>query len=188
MVKKADVTKKKSHPVKNHRVRKTKETIHQKPIIRISSEAKIEKVLVENFVSLQKVMTNLSIKFDNLANQISKLLELFEISAKALAEKDFNQRGTKDDKKVIERLDNLADQNKVIARGLTLLHETPHRQVQNYPPVSTPKIPPQVSRPSQGQGINATGYQKSISLESQPETFPEPTNLKPTKFRQLPEQ
>ena len=43
-------------------------------------------ILVENFVSLQKVMTNLSIKFDNLSMQISKLLELFEISAKTLAE------------------------------------------------------------------------------------------------------
>ena len=190
MVKKG-VTKKKSHPVKKHRVRKTKKTTHQKPIIRSSSEVKIERVLVENFVSLQKVMTNLSIKFDNLANQISKLLELFEISAKALAEKDFNLgRETKDDKKVIERLDNLADQNKVIARGLTLLHETPHRQVPNYPPVSTPKMqkPPQVLKPTQEQEINATGYQKSISPESQPEILPESTNLNPKKFKQLPEQ
>ena len=37
-----------------------------------------EKILVENFVALQKVMVNLSIKFDNLSGQISKLLELFE--------------------------------------------------------------------------------------------------------------
>ncbi|HEB47294.1 MAG TPA: hypothetical protein ENI22_02385, partial [Candidatus Pacearchaeota archaeon] len=39
----------------------------------------IEKALVENFISLQKVMVNLSVKFDSLTNQISKLLELFEI-------------------------------------------------------------------------------------------------------------
>ncbi|KHO55254.1 MAG: hypothetical protein QT10_C0004G0041 [archaeon GW2011_AR19] len=38
----------------------------------------VEKILVENFVSLQKVMTNLSVKFDELSSQISKLLELFE--------------------------------------------------------------------------------------------------------------
>ena len=46
----------------------------------------VEKILVENFVSLQKVMTNLSLKFDNLAFQISKLLELFEKGHKEMGE------------------------------------------------------------------------------------------------------
>ena len=50
----------------------------------------VEKILVENFVSLQKVLTNLSVKFDELSNNISKLLELFELSATALAKKDIN--------------------------------------------------------------------------------------------------
>jgi len=50
-----------------------------------------EKILVENFVALQKVMVNLSIKFDNLSGQISKLLELFEISAKAFTEKELGK-------------------------------------------------------------------------------------------------
>ena len=47
----------------------------------------MEKILIENFVSLQRVMTNLSEKFDGLSNNISKLLELFELSATALAKK-----------------------------------------------------------------------------------------------------
>ncbi len=48
---------------------------------------KLNTLLVENFVSLQKAITNLTVKFDNLSEQISSLLQLFEISAKSFAEK-----------------------------------------------------------------------------------------------------
>jgi len=84
----------------------------------------MEKILIENFVSLQKVMVNLSVKFDNLTHQISKLLELFEISAKALAEKDFEiEKGNKENVKIIEKIENVLEQNKTIARGLSLMHD-----------------------------------------------------------------
>jgi len=83
----------------------------------------LNKKLVENFVSLQKVMANLSVKFDNLSDQITKLLELFEISAKAMAEKDYEIHKDSDDKKIVEKLDALLEQNKVIAKGLSMLHE-----------------------------------------------------------------
>ena len=62
------------------------------------ADNKIQQALLENFITLQKVMTNLSIKFDNLSDQISKLLDLFEISAKAMAEKDFEKDEIKDEK------------------------------------------------------------------------------------------
>jgi hypothetical protein len=95
-----------------------------KPVIFNNSEnEKMERVLIENFVSLQKVMTNLAIKFDSLSGQISKLLDLFEISAKTLAEKGGLEEG-KEDKRVTEKLDNLLEQNKIIAKGIALLHET----------------------------------------------------------------
>ena len=87
------------------------------------SEKKVDSVLIENFVSLQKVMTNLAVKFDSLSGQISKLLELFEISAKTLAEKDYSVSEEKVDKKLVEKLDNVLEQNKIIARGVALLHE-----------------------------------------------------------------
>lgn len=121
-----------------------------------------EKILVENFVSLQRVMTNLSLKFDNLASQISKLLELFEISAKTLVNKDFSlEKGDKENKGVIAKLDNLIGQNKIIARGLTLMHEA------NSPRINKPQH--QKNSTTQGQnhhrqqpsGVNE--YQKSIS-------------------------
>jgi len=81
----------------------------------------INGIMIDNFVALQKVMTNLSIKLDELANKISKLLELFEISAKVLAEKDFNK--APENKKIEEKINVLLEQNKTIAKGLALVHE-----------------------------------------------------------------
>lgn len=126
------------------------------------SEIQLEKILVENFVSLQKVMVNLSVKFDNLTKQISKLLELFEISAKSLAEKDFDiEKSKKDNTEMIKKIDNLLDQNKTIARGLTLMHEA----VSMENPGNNPKLQmPQRAVPP--TTANLGGYQKSISSES----------------------
>ncbi len=112
-------------------------------------KAGIEKILVENFVSLQKVMTNLAVKFDNLSSQISKLLELFEISAKTLAEKDY----TAGEKKITDKLNNLLDQNKVIARGVALLHERENpketEQMMAPPVQHMEKMPEPLPKPKQ---------------------------------------
>ncbi len=177
-----------------------KASVKKKPSVKtkppISKKANVEKVLIENFISLQKVMTNLAVKFDNLGAQISKLLELFEISAKTLAEKDIKINAKPaEDKKMAEKLDTLLDQNKVIARGLTLLHEPPPemalppepmpvpmpqpmprpmpRQIpmQRMPPLEQPRPPqklPPIESPPQG------GYQKSppIKKQSKPKAKP----------------
>ena len=113
----------------------------------------IEKALIENFIALQKVMTNLSVNFDGLSDKISKLLDLFEVSAKTLAEKDFNadRKGRKDED-LSKKLDELVDQNKIIARGLTLLHENPGHGSQE------PSEPISQKRENMGNE-----YQKSIS-------------------------
>jgi len=194
--KKSPLTKNKKlvkNPVKSESRLKKKEkerTVHShlnkipfKTHIPDSGELKMEKVLIENFVSLQKVMTNLSIKFDNLTKQISKLLELFEISAKALVEKDFDlEKGSKD-KKIIEKMDNLLEQNKVIARGLTLMHEKiPEKP--GYPPV---QIPQQMQQPQIPKSqITTEGYQKSISpkvsLESPATQLPKSQNSEVVKY------
>ena len=118
------------------------------------SGQKMEQVLVENFVSLQKVMTNLAVKFDSLSGQISKLLELFEISAKTLAEKDYSIK-TEPDKKVAEKLDTLLEQNKIIAKGITLLHESnsleyPSQNVQSISPRPIQDIKTQAQENFQG--------------------------------------
>lgn len=122
-----------------------------------------EKILVENFVALQKVMVNLSIKMDNLTNQISSLLSLFEISAKALAEKG----GVNiDNSQVIKKVDNLLNQNKTIARGISLLHENPNQLMpqQQRPAI---RLPPQMNKlPSQQP---RGGYTQSLSKTKEEE-------------------
>jgi hypothetical protein len=127
-----------------------------------------EDLLVENFVSLQKVMVNLSSKFDNLSKRMESLLDLFEISAKALAEKDININAKSgDSRKVMEKIDTLVDQNKIIARGLTLLHEKGENEEQETLKEPVPKIPLPEESPIGGNktqdiGESMAGYEKSI--------------------------
>lgn len=118
-----------------------KTTITKKPSVKKNTQ--VDKVLVENFVSLQKVMTNLAVKFDNLSSQISKLLNLFEISAKSLAEKGYSEK----ERKVADKLDNLIEQNKVIAKGVALLHER-GRVEEHLETMPAEQMPPQ-ERPMQ---------------------------------------
>jgi hypothetical protein len=132
-----------------------------------SSGSSVERALIENFVSLQHVMADLSLKLNNLANQMSRLLELFETSAKTFMEKDVKLSGS--DKEATEKLDKLLEQNKVIARGLALLHEanaqteesySPQQQFSSQSPFTQPQMTQQVQP---GQQTVQDRYQKSIS-------------------------
>jgi|SRR3989344_955386 len=91
------------------------------------SKAEIEKTLIDNFVNLQRVLTNLAVKFDELSTNIEKLLQLFEISAKNFAEKYSEKsepgEGRSVDKEFLEKLDSLLDQNKTISKGIMLMEE-----------------------------------------------------------------
>ncbi len=183
MVKK--VVKKKKTVSKKRSTPKKKTT--RKPTVRNpkipKEDAKLGRVLIENFVGLQKVMVNLSIKFDDLSNKIAKLLELFEISAKALAEKDLTvEKTARDDTRIIKEIGNLSEQNKVIARGLTLMHnrlsDEPEEPIERQPQMPFP-IPPRnppmqqpmkkpIANPKRGVAPNESsveGYQKSIASE-----------------------
>jgi len=112
--------------------KKTGPTIKKKAL----TKAELEQALINNFTNLQKVLTNLSIKFEELSNNMSKLLQLFEISAKSFAEKysgklEELEKPTKEemqkqkelDKKYLEKLDSLLNQNKIIAKGIMLMEE-----------------------------------------------------------------
>ncbi len=165
------------------RISKPTPKVITKVVHKKTGSSDVEKRLVENFIALQKVMVNLSIKFDALTNKISKLLELFEISAKSLAKKDFKmEKPDRDEQKVIQKLDNLAEQNKIIARGLTLMHDKIGGQERPAPramPAPPPRVPPQMPRPPQQRmappkpGVGEEQYQKSLSSE-------------PAKFKKLP--
>lgn len=143
----------------------------------------IERILVENFIATQRVMVTLSSKIDSLASQISKLLDIFEISAKALAEKNFQISGDKNSEKIVQKIDTLLEQNKLIARGLTLMHEinASPEQMQNR---SQPRMMPHpVASPGPARPFNENSeYQKSIaSADTESPESPLPNSLKKLK-------
>lgn len=130
---------------------------NKKPRQHVEKTSKLDKTLIENFVALQKVLTNLSIKLDNLANQTSRLLDIFEKSAEALSNREFNSE-VQETGKILEGLRNLSEQNKVIARGLTSMHEqkpverAPAQEYQETMPITT-----------QRKSMELEDYEKTIS-------------------------
>ena len=94
------------------------------------SQQDMNQILIDNFTNLQKVLTNLSIKFDDLSTNLSKLLQLFEISAKSFAEKYSDKKPEEQINKLqqadtayLSKLDSLLDQNKTIAKGIMLMEQ-----------------------------------------------------------------
>ena len=142
-------------------------------------QSKVDSALIENFVSLQRVLTNLSVKLDNVATQMSKLLDLFEISAKAIAEKDFDLG--KGNKEVLERLDNLLDQNKTLARGLTLMHERIpqetypiQQQMRLMSPIPQQNFQPPMPQKQEMQKPRESGPARTFAKEIDEEPYLEP--------------
>jgi hypothetical protein len=94
------------------------------PKKKVMTKVELEEALLNNFINLQKVLTNLSIKFEDLSDNVSKLLQLFEISAKSFTERyseTDRKQETKEDKHLLNKLDSLLDQNKTIAKGIMLM-------------------------------------------------------------------
>ena len=117
-----------------------------------SSGEELNKVLIDNFVNLQKVLTNLSIKFEELSSNISKLLQLFEISAKSFAEKYPEGMITPGiNKEFINKVDSLLDQNKTISRGITLIEERISGRPRNFPQQHPQQFPQQQFQQQQFQ-------------------------------------
>ncbi len=96
---------------------------------------KAEDLLLQNFVGLQKVIVDLSLKINNLSEQVSKLLNLFEISAETLVRKDFSL-DKKNEEEMLKKLDLITDQNKLMAKGITLMYDKSQEKIQqNQAPV-----------------------------------------------------
>ncbi len=97
-----------------------------------------EELLIENFVGLQKVMTTLSIRFEKLSENINRLLEVFEESAKNLV----SGKPHESDKDLLKKIDSLLDQNKTIAKGLVMIEEKVRQRTpqQGSQPKQLPKI------------------------------------------------
>ncbi|MFC1710880.1 hypothetical protein ACFLZJ_01860 [Nanoarchaeota archaeon] len=177
----------------------------RKPTIkRTTSQVQVEKTLINNFIALQKVMTNFAMKFDDLSKQMTKLLDIFTISAKALAEKDFDIMSKKDHEDILKRLDNMSEQNKVLARGLTLLHEKPDMAIPAKPashPAQPRPMPMMPKKPLSLKSISAKPPQKRPAPPVQTEPaledgssvkeigleggYQRSISAKPTKFKKL---
>ncbi len=126
------------------------------------TKGELEETLINNFTNLQKVLTNLSFKFEDLSNNMSKLLQLFEISAKSFAEKYTSketgeklEKQTKErketDKEYLKKLDSLLDQNKTIAKGIMLMEgkirqREPQNQFSSQLPPPYPEDESRLSR------------------------------------------
>jgi len=99
--------------VKEHAPKKVEKKIPSKKKMTARER---EELLIENFVGLQHAMTNLSVKFGSLSENITKLLQVFEEAAK-----NFISGGKSDDKDMLKKINSLLDQNKTIAKGLVLM-------------------------------------------------------------------
>ena len=89
-----------------------------------NKSSSIEKTMLENFVEIQKVMVDLSVKLGDLSSKISRLLDLFENTAKSMSKKDFEG----DNKEIVKKMDSLLEQNKTIAKGLSMMYENTAEQ------------------------------------------------------------
>lgn len=102
------------------------------------SAAEREKILIDNFIGLQKVMVNLSMKFENLSDNITKLLGVFEASARDYVINKGKSAPDKD-REYLSQLNTLIDQNKAISRGIMQLDERMRstRQIEATPQKTT---------------------------------------------------
>jgi len=98
----------------------------------------LEQTIIKNLVEIQNVHVNLAEKFDKLAKEISQLLGLFEITAKRFSSHAALGEYEKD-KEFLEKIDTLLDQNKTLAKGLTLMEERLRERVFGSSPVSSPQ-------------------------------------------------
>ncbi len=100
----------------------------------------LEDKIVHNLVELQKIHTDVAEKFTKLSNQLASLLTLFEMTARSFAQQS-NNPALEKDKEFLDKIDKLLDQNKIIARGLTLMEEKMRERL--YGPAQPPSQLPQ---------------------------------------------
>ena len=113
--------------------------VEKKPKKKRMSARDRDELLIENFVGLQHAMTNMSIRFGSLSENIIKLLQVFEESAKNLISGD--KSGDKD---MLSKIDSLLVQNKTIAKGLVLMESKLRGRAESVPiPQQVPQQIPQ---------------------------------------------
>ncbi len=106
-----------------------------------------QELLIENFIGLQKAMTNMAMRFESLSDNIEKLLGVFEMSAKS-----YLQGGSeKENKDMLGKINSLLEQNKTIAKGLVMMEEKlrkPNQPNNPQPQMQNNTQPPKSYSPS----------------------------------------
>jgi len=100
---------------------------------KIKESRPIEKALIQNLIELQKIHTDLALKFDKLSKEISSILALFEMTARSFA-KSMPVGEIEKDKDFLEKIDKLLEQNKTLAKGLMLMEDRLKERVYGGPP------------------------------------------------------
>lgn len=120
-----------------------------------------EELLIENFVGLQRAMINLSIKFENLSDNISKLLNVFEVSARDYMVN--KGRATPEvDRDLLSRINMLLEQNKNIMASIHSLEDKTRKQEAQKTQVQM-TAPKPVQSSNVPQGMQQSQYNPSTA-------------------------
>lgn len=104
--------------------------------------AHLEDTLLHNMVELQKVHVDMAQKFEKLSTQIAQLLQLFEMTARSFGQQSHGIVATEKDREFLDKIDKLLDQNKTIAKGLTLMEEKMREKIYGGHPPQMPMNSP----------------------------------------------
>jgi hypothetical protein len=132
----------------HHVAHSTSHATHTPASTQHHSGAHLEETLIHNMVELQKVHVDMAQRFDKLSNQISQLLGLFEMTARSFGQQSHGIVATEKDREFLDKIDKLLDQNKTIAKGLTLMEEKMREKVYGHS-TQMPPINPQQMMQSQ---------------------------------------
>ncbi|MEM2955961.1 MAG: hypothetical protein QW041_00020 [Candidatus Pacearchaeota archaeon] len=101
---------------------------------KIEDEKSTLNLLIENNIALQKVVTNLAADLKKLSSDISELLELFKEATKTISAEKIEEAVKKEDLEELKgKIDELLEQNKVIAKGILLLESSIKPKEYRYP-------------------------------------------------------
>lgn len=126
----------------------------------------LQRKLIENIIDLQKINLNMADKFDRLSRQLANLLSLFELAARSFAQQPSNI-STEKDKEFLEKIDKLIDQNKTIAKGLTIMEDRIKERVYG-PPVQTRQGMQQMPQQAAKKPSSERSEEMKPSLNSRP--------------------
>jgi hypothetical protein len=166
------VLKEKKTKEKKTKVKKVPKSIIPKKKKMSASER--EELLIENFVGLQRAMINLSMKFENLSDNISKLLNVFEVSARDYMVNK-GRTSPEVDKDLLNRINMLLEQNKTIINGIRSLDDKTKKQEAIKAPMNPmpPNIPIAQTTPQSPTipaGMQPSQYTPSIA-QAKPKTI-----------------